>query len=894
MHSFFLHKLPLFQMSFLFVFLKKLSLMIYRRFRLFLFSIIFILPFLVLAQGNSNKNDLAADTSDQSVTYSIVDINFEIEQTERTLSKLENSLVSTSFELDIDSLLRKKNKFLKKEATDFNNYNPHNLSKFFLENSFRAWNGHQKELLNWKKIVNEKLSATQEGINTLKKEREIWHRSLVNIKKTKGVPIQLLNRVSKLIVKIDKVQSEFIKQKKKFIIWEDKVTDLILFSNDVIEKITALQDHLRDNLFVADKEPMWKVTLFKEDIFPIDEKVQKALHDNSKTVINFLSQQTFVGLALVLVLIVVSFFFLRKSYNKLGYDKETPGFVNANKIFNIHWFASSFFLVLIASLLFLPIIPLSLSAVLTMLMLWSVFYILPEFMGKQGKIRIFMIFAIFFINEMEIFMWYFRSLARFYILVESMLGIFLVYYYGTNRLNKQTEKVSPFVHNVFRLSIVLLALFISAFIGNLFGYVNLSVFLLKIAAKSATIVLIIYSVHKILEIIINAGCEVGRVSKTTFLKDYWDSIQKRLIQALNFLAVFFAIKLILESMEVYRTIYSSITDVLVYNIKIGTITLSLGGVIGMILIFIVSFSIASIIRVVFETHEYITNKLSKGLSFAISSTIRYLIIIFGVVLGLAYAGVDMSKFGLLAGALGVGIGFGLQNIVNNFISGLILLYERPVEVGDIIEVGQLMGEVKSIGVRASRVKTYDGAEVVVPNGNIISNDLINWTLSDNKRRVDIRIGVAYGSDPNEVLKLLQQTAVEHNKVLVDPPPRPLFIEFGDSSLNFRLLCWTHFEEGLGVKSDIFTAIYNALADAGIEIPFPQVDLHIKDGLTDSPEVIMPKAPDNSPEVVEQGEEKKADKKTKKQPSSKPKEKSAGPDEKENDDIPGKDIDSEKE
>jgi len=307
----------------------------------------------------------------------------------------------------------------------------------------------------------------------------------------------------------------------------------------------------------------------------------------------------------------------------------------------------------------------------------------------------------------------------------------------------------------------------------------------------------------------------------------------------------------------------------------------------MMLIFLGAFLIAGLIRIVFENHALIKNKLSKGMAFAISSTIRYLIIIFGVILGLAYAGVDMSKFSLLAGALGVGIGFGLQNIVNNFISGLILLYERPVEVGDIIEVGQLMGEVKSIGVRASRVKTYDGAEVVVPNGNIISNDLINWTLSDNKRRVDIRIGVAYGSDPNQVLKLLQKTAVEHDKVLVEPPPRALFIEFGDSSLNFRLLCWTHFEEGLGVKSDIFVAIYNALTEAGIEIPFPQVDLHIKDGLeelTQPPEVVMPKAPDNSNEVVKKAQEKK----------SSDKQKASGPDEKESDIPPEKETDNGKE
>ena len=843
--------------------------------RIIVIVLVFLVPFISIAQDKSTTIDLVADSSSKPVSYSVVDINFEIEQTQRTLSKLENALVESSFEANIDSLLRSKKEFLQAEAADFNNFNPHNLSKFFLENTFRAWQGHQKKLLSWKKIVNDKLTTTQSGINTLKEEYKIWDLSLKNLKKTPGVPIQLLNRVNGMLAKINEVKKDYIKQKKRFIIWEDKVTDLILFSNGIIERITALQDHLRDNLFVADKAPLWQVKLYKEDVFPIDEKIGRAFHDNSNTVVNFVEQQSFLGLAIIFALIIIGFFFLRRSYNKLGNSSENPGYVNANKILNTHWFASVFFLLLVTSILYLSIIPLSLSAVLTILMLGCIYFILPEFMGKQGKIRILMIFAIFFINEMEILMWYFRSLARIYIAVESLIGIFLVYFYGVNKFNKQKGNVSPFVHNVFRLSIFLLVFFIIAFFSNLFGYVNLSVFLLKIAAKTATIILVIYSIQKVLEIIILASCEVGRNSKSALLSDYWDGIQKRLIQTLNILAVFFAIKLILESMEVYRSLYSSITDILIYKIKIGTITLTLGGVLGMLLIFMSAYLIAGLIRVIFENHAVIKSKLSKGTAFAISSTIRYLVMIFGVILGLAYAGVDMSKFSLLAGALGVGIGFGLQNIVNNFISGLILLYERPVEVGDIIEVGQLMGEVKSIGVRASRVKTYDGAEVVVPNGNIISNDLINWTLSDNKRRIDIRIGVAYGSDPNQILKLLQQAAVEHDKVLVDPPPRPLFIEFGDSSLNFRLLCWTHFEEGLGVKSDIYVAVYNTLAEAGIEIPFPQVDLHIKDGLeelTKQPKVVMPKAPENKNETVKEASESKP--KAKKKTAS-PKSKNAG-------------------
>ncbi|MEZ5195132.1 MAG: mechanosensitive ion channel [Bacteroidales bacterium] len=163
--------------------------------------------------------------------------------------------------------------------------------------------------------------------------------------------------------------------------------------------------------------------------------------------------------------------------------------------------------------------------------------------------------------------------------------------------------------------------------------------------------------------------------------------------------------------------------------------------------------------------------LPRGVPNAISATIRYFVIILGFMFALSAAGIELGKFSLLAGALGVGIGFGLQNIVNNFISGLILIYERPLNVGDTIEVENLLGQVHRIGIRSSNVKTYDGAEVVVPNGNLISNQLINWTLSDNKRRIEIKVGVSYGSDPNVVLKLLEAVAMENEDTLKVPEPR---------------------------------------------------------------------------------------------------------------------------
>ena len=189
--------------------------------------------------------------------------------------------------------------------------------------------------------------------------------------------------------------------------------------------------------------------------------------------------------------------------------------------------------------------------------------------------------------------------------------------------------------------------------------------------------------------------------------------------------------------------------------------------------------------------------------------------------------VEPSNMSIVLGAFSVGIGFGLQSIFNNIVSGIVLALERPIKVGDVVQVGELLGEVRSIGLRASNVKSFTGAEVIVPNGNLISNEMINWTLSDSNRRMDIRIGVAYGSDTDAVIKILQELALGHPQVDKMHPPKAYFTAFGESALEFRLLAWTNVTERLSVESDLNGSINKALNKAGIEIPFPQRDLHIR-------------------------------------------------------------------
>jgi small-conductance mechanosensitive channel len=291
--------------------------------------------------------------------------------------------------------------------------------------------------------------------------------------------------------------------------------------------------------------------------------------------------------------------------------------------------------------------------------------------------------------------------------------------------------------------------------------------------------------------------------------------------------VLYLVSLLLNILEIKRPLLDWVTRNLEYKWVIGTLSVSIGGILLLILILLATLLVSRFFKVLIEDEIGSRVRLPKGVPFAISVTIRYFIVILGFVFALSAAGINLGEFGLIAGALGIGIGFGLQNIVGNFISGLILIYERPVQTGDTIEVETLMGQVKRIGVRSSSVRTYDGAEVVVPNSNLVSNQLINWTLSDNRRRIEIRVGVAYGSDPNVVLELLKTVAQEHENVLPDPEPLALFEEFGDSSLNFRLLFWVHFEKGFTTKSDVSIGIYNILKENNITIPFPQMDVYVK-------------------------------------------------------------------
>jgi potassium-dependent mechanosensitive channel len=277
-------------------------------------------------------------------------------------------------------------------------------------------------------------------------------------------------------------------------------------------------------------------------------------------------------------------------------------------------------------------------------------------------------------------------------------------------------------------------------------------------------------------------------------------------------------------------VMSALSRYVLEGFQVGSLTIVPLRIVVAVLIFALMLAMTDWLRGRLEGKWLKKSRMDRGSREALVTISGYVGVALAVLIALGIAGVQFTNLAIIAGALSVGIGFGLQNIVNNFVSGLILLFERPVKTGDWIVVGNTEGYVKRISIRSTLIQTFDRADVIVPNSELISGQVTNWMLYDSRGRVRVPIGVAYGSDTKKVQEILLRIAAEHPSVISDgsmTAPKVLFITFGDSSLNFELRAFIrNIDERLQIVSDINFAIDAAFREEGIEIPFPQRDIHL--------------------------------------------------------------------
>lgn len=279
----------------------------------------------------------------------------------------------------------------------------------------------------------------------------------------------------------------------------------------------------------------------------------------------------------------------------------------------------------------------------------------------------------------------------------------------------------------------------------------------------------------------------------------------------------------------FSKIIQDIQNVLNYTlftIKNTPITL-LSIFIFILLLFLFAF-LARIIGRVILKRFFARLQIEEGISYSLIRISQYIIMITGIVISFQFVGIDLSGLVVIFGLLSVGIGFGLQNITSNFVSGLVLLIERPIKVGDRVTVGDTLGDVLEINMRSTTIRTLTNIAIIVPNSEFISREVINWSHGDPKVRLDLPVGVSYNSDLDNVLRSLREVADENPEVLKEPKTEINFIEFGDSSWNLELRAWLESPKRYQiVRSDLNCAIVKKFRENSIEIPFPQRDLHLR-------------------------------------------------------------------
>ncbi len=283
-------------------------------------------------------------------------------------------------------------------------------------------------------------------------------------------------------------------------------------------------------------------------------------------------------------------------------------------------------------------------------------------------------------------------------------------------------------------------------------------------------------------------------------------------------------------MELLQRWLGQLKGILDYPLlKLGATQLILWLLLYLSVLIFLLFYVTGKLRTWLVQRVLVRTDLDLGLRQAAGSILRYLAITIGFLIILQTAGIDLTTLNIIAGAVGIGIGFGLQNIVSNFISGLIILFERPIKIGDRIEVGDVEGDVIEIGARSTTVLTNDNIAIIVPNSSFITENVVNWKYNDDKVRFKIAVSVAYGSDVRQVEKLLLDVASKNPDVRTEPPPAVRLMSFGDSGVEFELRVWsTTLVHRKGVLiSALNFAVYESFQANQIEIPFPQRDLRLR-------------------------------------------------------------------
>jgi small-conductance mechanosensitive channel len=360
--------------------------------------------------------------------------------------------------------------------------------------------------------------------------------------------------------------------------------------------------------------------------------------------------------------------------------------------------------------------------------------------------------------------------------------------------------------------------YVGAGLANAFGYVHLSDLLGNGMLQCSYLAVIIYAAVRVIEPLALGALGLNPFRTLRVVHTHHALLYKAIRNSVRWIALAIWIIAALDLFSLESILWNNVSSAMDIELKWGYLTVSLGSLVAFGVTIWASFALSTVIRFGLEEEIYPRVQISRGLAYASSSMIHYTLLVVGFFAALEALGIDLTKITVLVGAFGVGLGFGLQNIINNFVAGIILLFERPIKIGDVIQIDNSLGIVDRIGIRASVVRLSNGSDVIVPNGNLISNNVTNWSLKGTRRMIEIPISVTAKADPSHIIQLLKEIALADPRVERSPEPCALLITLAAAGLAFRLRIWADVGlDAMQISSDLSLKISSALDKESIAL-----------------------------------------------------------------------------
>jgi potassium efflux system protein len=770
-----------------------------------------------LAQGtpeDAGKSVVAGAASTNAAAIPLAEVAAQVEATFASLQSIEGNLSSDDATVAIQQelpVLTRESSARLEESTKTLATSP---SLPTLRRLNHEWQGVRDELAEWKRSLTKRVTQLNEDRERLAKLEQVWTATHASVLAS-NVPPEVATQVERVMAAVKRTQDKADAQQMVVLSLQTRMAEQDGRAIHTLNAVERAREAFIRRLFVRDGLPIWSAELWSDSVQNLAAQSSQSFSRQVQALHGYLERK---GSRLLLqggLFLAILFGLIRagRTLRKLGGEEAS----HAAQVFDSP-IATALVLALLASSWIYPQAPRLFLVISGAAAMIPTVLVVRKLIDRRLFPVLNLLVVLYFVDQVRAVAASQAVVSRLLLMAEMLGGaLFMGWLLGPGRFGAAPE-ASRFWKAIGKACWVALVWFAAALLTDALGYVSLSKLLGHALLQSAYMALSLYAVVRIIDGLCLSALSVPPLARLGLVQRHKELLRSRTQSVVAWAAILFWATYLLEGLSLRAPVFQDLREVLTASWGVGSFKVSPGDVVLFGVTIWASFLVSRILRFILEEEVYARVKLAPGLHYSISKMVNYVVLVLGFFIAIFMLGFDLTRLTILVGAFGVGLGFGLQNIINNFVSGLILLFERPIKVGDVIQLGGNEGVVRHIGIRASIVEAPNGSEYIVPNGSLISETVTNWTFSDRLRRIDLPVAVGGPAEARRVMELLEGAAVKQPRVLKDPPPQVLLGSFAGDSMSFELRVWINqTEDWSQIRSELALAVRATLAEHNIAV-----------------------------------------------------------------------------